>query len=154
MEPLQGGTIPCSTHDATLTEIDSDIGHDRSVKNSDGSSTRESKFTAHRPTMPWLQGCWLIKSPPSPKDNEEVNTHVKRLQALLDAATVADTIYDQEDGDQGHDDDHRESLHGDSASSITPWEEHGRGCNRDNHDLRDVICARDARGRIKSRRQN
>jgi hypothetical protein len=44
-EPLQGGTILSSTHDATLTEIDSDIDYDRSVRNSAGSSTRESKFT-------------------------------------------------------------------------------------------------------------
>jgi hypothetical protein len=58
MEPLQGGTILSLTHDATLTEIDSDIGHDRSVRNLVGSSTKESKFTARQPTMPWLQGCW------------------------------------------------------------------------------------------------
>jgi hypothetical protein len=52
MEPLQGGTIPSSTHDATPTEIDSDIDHDRSVRKSVGSSTKESMFTARRPTMP------------------------------------------------------------------------------------------------------
>jgi hypothetical protein len=63
MEPLQGGTIPSSTHDATLTEINSGIGHDRSMRNSVGSSTKESKFTARQPTMPLLQGCWSTKSP-------------------------------------------------------------------------------------------
>jgi hypothetical protein len=29
-----------------------------------------------------------------PKDNEEVNAHVKRLHAMLDAATVADPVHD------------------------------------------------------------
>jgi hypothetical protein len=58
------------------------------------------------------------------KYNVEINTHVKRLQAMLDSATVADPVYDQEDRDQGHDGDHRGSLRGDSANSITPWEEH------------------------------
>jgi hypothetical protein len=67
MEPLHGGTILSSTHDATPIEIDSDIDHDRSMRNSVMLSTRESKFTARRPTMPWLRGCWSIKSPPSPQ---------------------------------------------------------------------------------------
>jgi hypothetical protein len=52
MKPLQGGTILSSTHNAILIEIDFDIGHDRSVRNSVGSSTRESMFTTHQPTMP------------------------------------------------------------------------------------------------------
>jgi hypothetical protein len=73
---------------------------------------------------------------------------------MLDTATVADRVYDQEDGDRGHDGDHQESLCGDSASSITPQEEHCWGRSRDHHDLRDVIRARDARGRIKSRHRN
>jgi hypothetical protein len=68
----------------------------------------------------------------------------------LDATTVVDPIYNQEDGDRGHDDDHQESLRGDSASSITPREEHSRGRSRDNCGLRDVIRSRDARDRIKS----
>jgi hypothetical protein len=46
-EPLQGGTILSSTHDATLIEINFDIGHDQSMSNSVRSSTIESKFTAH-----------------------------------------------------------------------------------------------------------
>jgi hypothetical protein len=37
-----------------------------------------------------------------PKDNEEVNAHVKRLQAMLDAATMVDLVHDREDGEQGH----------------------------------------------------
>jgi hypothetical protein len=87
-----------------------------------------------------------------PKDNEEVNAHVKRLQAMLDVAIVADLVYDQEDiaivADPvyDHDDDHRESLRRDSASSITPPEEHGRGRIRDNHDLCDVIHGRTTGG--------
>jgi hypothetical protein len=28
-----------------------------------------------------------------PKDNEEVNTNVKRLQVMLDVATVADLVH-------------------------------------------------------------
>jgi hypothetical protein len=73
-EPLQGGTILSSTQDATPTEVNSDIDHDRSVRNSAGSSTKESKFSAR---WPWLQGCWSIKSPHLPKDNKVVNAHVK-----------------------------------------------------------------------------
>jgi hypothetical protein len=73
---------------------------------------------------------------------------------MLDVATIADPVYDQEDGDRGHDDDHRESLQEDLASSITPHEERGRGCNRVNRDLCDVIRARDACDRIKSQRQD
>jgi hypothetical protein len=92
-------------------------------------------------------------TPHLPKDNEEVNAHVKRLQAMLDATMVADPVYDQEDRDRGHDDDHREIFRGDSAS-ITPWEECDWGRNRDNRDLRDVIHARDAHGRIENRRWN
>jgi hypothetical protein len=69
-------------------------------------------------------------------------------------ATVADLVYDQEDKDKGHDDDHRESPRGDSASSITPLEESSRGYNRDNRDLCDVIRGRDARGQIENQRRN
>jgi hypothetical protein len=73
---------------------------------------------------------------------------------MLDAAIVADRIYDQEDRDRGHDDDHRESPRRDSASSITQLEEHGRGHNRDNQDLCDIIRGRDAHGQIENQRRN
>jgi hypothetical protein len=73
---------------------------------------------------------------------------------MLDIATVADPIYNQEDRDMGHDDDHQESPRGDSASSITPLEEHGRGSDKDNCDLRDIICGRDAHDQIENRRRN
>jgi hypothetical protein len=105
--------------------------------------------------MPWLQGCRSIKSPPHlPKDNEEVNTHVKRLHAMLDAATVANPVYDQEDRDRGHDHDYQESPRGDMASIITPPEENGRGRNRDNRDLCDIIHGRVAHGRIENQHRN
>jgi hypothetical protein len=93
-------------------------------------------------------------TPHLPKDNEEVNAHVKCLQAMLDAATVVDPVHDQEYEDWGHKDDHRHSPHGDSASSLTPLEECGQGHCRDNHDLRDVIHGKDAHGRIENRRQD
>jgi hypothetical protein len=67
MGPLEGGMILSSTHDATPIEINSSIDHNRSVRKSAGLSTKESKFTTRRPTMPWLQGCWSIKSFPSPE---------------------------------------------------------------------------------------
>jgi hypothetical protein len=73
---------------------------------------------------------------------------------MLDAATVADTVCEQENRDRGYNDDHRESPRGDSGNSITPLEEHGQRCNKDSCDLRDVIRGRDARGRIENRRQN
>jgi hypothetical protein len=41
------------------------------------------------------------------KDNEEVNTHVKQLQAMLDATTVVDPILDRDDEARGHALDHR-----------------------------------------------
>jgi hypothetical protein len=44
---------------------------------------------------------------------------------MSDAATIAYPFYDQEDRDQGHADDHQESLRVDSASSITSLEERG-----------------------------
>jgi hypothetical protein len=73
---------------------------------------------------------------------------------MLDATTVTDPVYDQEDRDRGHDDDHQESPHGDSANSITPPEEQGRRHNRYNRDLRDIIHDRDARGQIENRHRN
>jgi hypothetical protein len=62
-----------------------------------------------------------------PKDNEEVNAHVKHLQAMLDVAIVAYLVQDQEDIDRGHIDDHWQILHGDSASNFNPLEEGSRG---------------------------
>jgi hypothetical protein len=64
MELIQGGTIQSLTHDVTLSEIGSDIGRDPSMRNSIRSSTKESKFIAHWPTMPCLQGRWSTRSSP------------------------------------------------------------------------------------------
>jgi hypothetical protein len=85
-------------------------------------------------------------TPHLPTDNEEVNVHVKGLQAMLDAATVADQAHYQGNRDRDHDDDHQRSPSGDSASHITPLEGHGEG----NCDMHDIIHGRDVRGRIKS----
>jgi hypothetical protein len=63
--------------------------------------------------------------PHPPKDNKEVNTHVKWLQSMLDAVMLVNLVYDQEDGDRGQGGDHQESPHGDSTSSITKQEERG-----------------------------
>jgi hypothetical protein len=46
-------------------------------------------------------------TPHLPKDNEEVNAHVKCLQAMLDAVTVVDLVLDHDDEARGHELDHR-----------------------------------------------
>jgi hypothetical protein len=46
-------------------------------------------------------------TPHLPKDNKEVNAHVKRLQAMLDIATVVDPSLDHHDEARGHEFDHR-----------------------------------------------
>jgi hypothetical protein len=60
---------------------------------------------------------------------------------MLDTVTVVDLVDILEDGDRGHELDHKQSPHGDSASSITPSEERGRRHGRDNCDLRDISVA-------------
>jgi hypothetical protein len=62
--------------------------------------------------------------PHLPKDNEEVNAHVKCLQAMLDIATVVDPTLDCDDEARGSEFDHRQSPCGDSASSLSALEEH------------------------------
>jgi hypothetical protein len=76
--------------------------------------------------MPSPQECSSINSPHLPKDNEEVNAHVKRLQAMFDVATVVDPDLGRDGEVWGHDLDHRQRPRGDSASSLTPIEEHGQ----------------------------
>jgi hypothetical protein len=66
-------------------------------------------------------------TPLLPKDNEEVNAQVKRLQVMLDAAIVVDPILEHGDGVRGQDLDHRQSPCGDSTSSLTHPEQHYRG---------------------------
>jgi hypothetical protein len=45
-------------------------------------------------------------TPHLPMDNEEVNSHVKCLQAMLDASTVVDPALDHDDEAWGHELDH------------------------------------------------
>jgi hypothetical protein len=54
-----------------------------------------------------------------PKDSEEVNALVNRLQAMLDATTMENPTLERGDGRWGQDPDHRQSSCGDSACSIT-----------------------------------
>jgi hypothetical protein len=83
-----------------------------------------------------------------PKDGEEINTQVKRLHAILDMATMVDPTLDHGDRRRGQESDHRRSLHRDSASSISPPGEHGR--DRDEGNLCNVICNRDAHNQIEN----
>jgi hypothetical protein len=69
---------------------------------------------------------------------------------MLDAASVVDPTLNHDDEAWGHDHDHRQSLYGDSASSLTPPEECSRRWDRDDRDLRDVIHSRDARDQIEN----
>jgi hypothetical protein len=41
-------------------------------------------------------------TPHLPKDNEEVTAHVKRLQVMLDVATMVDPVLNPDDEAQGH----------------------------------------------------
>jgi hypothetical protein len=45
-------------------------------------------------------------TPHLPKDNKEVNAHLKRLQAMLDGATVVDPALDYDDKAWGHEPSH------------------------------------------------
>jgi hypothetical protein len=45
-------------------------------------------------------------NPHLPKDNPEVTAHMKRLQAMLNAATMVDAALNCDDNAQGHDHDH------------------------------------------------
>jgi hypothetical protein len=72
---------------------------------------------------------------------------------MLDTATVVDPALDRDDEARGHEIDHRQSPHGDSASSLTTPVEHGQRQDPDDQDLCNVIRSRDAHIRIKNRRQ-
>jgi hypothetical protein len=45
-------------------------------------------------------------TPYMPKDNKEVNAHVKHIQVMLDVATVVDPVLDRDDEARGHEPDH------------------------------------------------
>jgi hypothetical protein len=85
-------------------------------------------------------------APLFPKDNGEVSTQVKRLQAMLDGAILEDPVPERGDRRRGQDPDHCPNPHRDSTSSITPPEERDR--EWDIRDLCDVIRNRDAHNRI------
>jgi hypothetical protein len=120
---LQGDITQSSTHDARLTEIDCETSYNRFEMKLVRWSTKENRSIICQPITPWPRECSSIRSPDLPNDNEEVNMHVKCLQAMLDTTTVADPVHDREDGDRGQEFGHQQSSHGDSASSITPPEE-------------------------------
>jgi hypothetical protein len=113
------------------------------MRNSIELSTKTSRFTAHRHTTPWSID---NLTPLVPKDIEEVNAWVKRLQAMLDMATVVNPGLDHMDRRWGQDPDHHQSPREDSAGSITPPIVHGR--DRDEGDLCDVIGNREAHDHI------
>jgi hypothetical protein len=91
-------------------------------------------------------------TPLLPKDSKEVNAQVKCLKAMLDTATMVDSALDLGDRWQGQDPDHHQSPCEDSASSITPPEEHDRERYRDDRDLCNVICNSDACDQIENSR--
>jgi hypothetical protein len=117
------------------------------------SSTRGSSYCTL--TQNALASWKLIDqlTPHLQKDNQDVTAHVKRLQAILDTATVVDLALNRDDEARGHDHDHRQSPHGDSISCLTPLEEQGRRRDWDDRDLCDVIRGRDVRGRIENQCQ-
>jgi hypothetical protein len=67
---------------------------------------------------------------------------------MLDATTIVDPALNRDDEALGHELDHRQSLRGDLASSLTPLEERGRRRDRDDRHLHDVIRGKDARGHM------
>jgi hypothetical protein len=83
------------------------------------------------------------------KDNEEVSAQVKRLYAMLHAATMKDPSHYQGGGRQGPDPDHRQSPCEDMTRSISPpLDELGQGQGEE--DPRYVIHTRDARDSIEN----
>jgi hypothetical protein len=54
-----------------------------------------------------LKDAYRSTHPHLPKDNEEVNAHMKHLQAMLDTTTVVDPALDRDDEARGHELDHR-----------------------------------------------
>jgi hypothetical protein len=122
----RGDITQSSIHDAQQIEIDYETGHGQSETKLVRLRTRGSRYTALWYKTPWPRVCLSINTHPHlPKDNEEVNAHVKRLQVMLDAATVVDTTLDYDDEAQDHELDHRQCPRGDSTSSLTPPEKRG-----------------------------
>jgi hypothetical protein len=88
-------------------------------------------------------------TPHLPKENEEANVHVKHLQAMLDTGTIADLVHDQEDKD-GVTKMTTDIVPVGTQPVASPPEQRGEGHHRDNHDLHDIICDRDACSRIEN----
>jgi hypothetical protein len=76
----------------------------------------------HTPAHNALPSRMIINqlTPLLPKDSEEVNPQVKRLQTMLDAATMVDPTLKRGDGGWGQDPDHHQSPRGDSAVVSLP----------------------------------
>jgi hypothetical protein len=121
---------------------DSETGHDK-LHRIEYQREQVFRTPAHTSRMIVDQPAPLL-----PKDSKEVNAQVKRIQAMLDAAIVEDPVPERRDRRWGQDPNHCQSLHRDSASSITPLEECDQG--RDKQDLCDITHNRDARGWIKN----
>jgi hypothetical protein len=103
----RGDITQSSIHGTQLTEIDFGTSHNQSKRKSVELSIRgpcllhfDENALASRMLIDQL-------TPHLPKDNKEVNAHVKRLQAMLHATTVVDPTLDRHDETQGHDLEHR-----------------------------------------------
>jgi hypothetical protein len=92
-------------------------------------------------------------TPHLPKDNEEVNAHVKHLQVMLDTTAVVDLALNRDDEARGQELDHQQSSHRDLASSLTQPEECSQRWDRDDWDLRDIIRGKYGCGQIENWRQ-
>jgi hypothetical protein len=81
----------------------------RSIREEIGRIEYQEEQVYHTPAQNTLASRMLIDqlTPHLPKDNEEVNAHVKRLQAMVDAATMVDPALDCNDEVWGHEPDHR-----------------------------------------------
>jgi hypothetical protein len=69
-------------------------------------STRGAGLTHSGAECLGLKDAHRSADPHLPKDNEEVNAHVKRLQAMPDTATMVDPTLDHDDEAWGHEPNH------------------------------------------------
>jgi hypothetical protein len=93
----QGDTTRSSIHGTQQTGIDSGTSHDQSERKWVGSSTRGAGLLHTGAKHLGLKDAHRSTDSPPAKDNEEVNAHVKRLQATLDATTMVDSALDRDD---------------------------------------------------------
>jgi hypothetical protein len=80
----------------------------RSIQGEMGWIEYQGEQVYYTPAQNALASRMLIDqlTPHLPKDNQEVTAHVKRLQAMLDAAIVVDPALNCDDEAWGHDHDH------------------------------------------------